>query len=346
MRNVLEFQSLLLIFLIGIMGASLSINSPSYTIDPTYYAKEVIPNPKSEGGLYLADTYTFEDLSNYSLWVQLLEETSQVEGILTVDYYNEDPINIEEIPFHLFPLGMSYESRPGNISILGISSPVEGGITLNYTVEVENHLMWIKLPSVLSTFERIQFEIHFITTLPDGGIDRASDSGSDVNGTRIVKFAWAYPMPCVWDEFDGWNTDPYLDVGDPFYSDMAWYTFDVQVPTGLVVSATGALVGTEISGSDTIYSFDPSLPVRELTFSSSRYFIQESDVVLGINVSTFFLERDVDYWSGRTLDTASHAISLFSEKIGSYPYPSFNVVEEYTQYGGMEHACQVYIAEN
>ncbi len=346
MKNALKFQGLFLIFLIGIMGGSFLIKHPSDTTDPTHFTSDVILNPKSEGGLYLTDTYTFDELSNYSLWVQLLEDTSQVEGILTVDYYNEDPINIEEIPFHLFPLGMAYESRPGNISILGISSPVEGGITLNYTVEVENHLMWVELPAVLSTLERIQFEIHFITTLPDGGIDRASDSGSDVNDTRIIKFAAAYPMPCVWDEFDGWNTDPYLDVGDPFYSDMAWYTFEVQVPTGHVVAATGALVGTEISGSDTIYHFDPNLPVRELTFSSSRYFIQESELVLGINVSTFFLKRDIEFWSGRALDTTSHAVTLFSESIGIYPYPSFNVVEEFTQYGGMEHACQVYIAEN
>ncbi|MHA1611978.1 MAG: M1 family metallopeptidase [Promethearchaeota archaeon] len=346
MKNMSKIEGLFLIFIVGVMGGSISVNPKSESENSIYSNEFLSQNPKKEGNIYLTDSYTFDDLSNYSLWVRFLEISSQVEGILEVDYFNEDPIDIEELPFHLFPYGMEYEYRPGDISILGISSPLDGGITLNYTVEMEYHLLWVELPALLSTNERVQFKIHFITTLPDGGIDRASDSGSDNDETRIIKFAAAYPMPCVWDEFDGWNTDPYLDIGDPFYSDMAYYTFAVQVPTGHVVAATGGQTGTEINGSDTIFYFDPGLPVRELTFSSSRYFVQESELVLGINVSTFYLLRDLEFWSGRALNTAVHAISFYSENIGPYPYPTFNVVEEFTQYGGMEHACQVYIAEN
>ncbi|MHA1888771.1 MAG: hypothetical protein ACTSX0_12130 [Promethearchaeota archaeon] len=38
----------------------------------------------------------------------------------------------------------------------------------------------------------------------------------------------------MWDEKDGWNLDPYLDVGDPFYTDMCFYKLAVQTPTEFV----------------------------------------------------------------------------------------------------------------
>lgn len=294
----------------------------------------------------LSSDEEFSQLSNYSLWVRLLESTSQVIGVLTVNYTNQDPLDLYSIPFHLFPSRMEFINRSGNLEIINVTSTLGDGDELNFTVDSDNQLMWIALPTPISINQTAYFRISFLTTLPDGGIDRASDSGLDGDQSRIIKFAAAYPMPCVYDSKDGWNLDPYLTVGDPFYSDMGWYTLAVQTPKNFTVAATGKLVDTETNGSEIIHYFDPQLPVRELTFSASRYFVSESVQYTSINISTYYLSKDSEYWETRALDAAKAAIELYSTSIGIYPYPTFNVVEEYTHYGGMEHACQVYITQS
>jgi len=45
------------------------------------------------------------------------------------------------------------------------------------------------------------------------------------------------------------------------------------------------------------------------------------------------------------LNHAENALILFNNTFGTYPYPTLNVVEEYTDYGGMEYPLQVYISD-
>ncbi|MFW9878762.1 MAG: M1 family aminopeptidase, partial [Candidatus Thorarchaeota archaeon] len=186
----------------------------------------------------------------------------------------------------------------------------------------------------------------FNTTLPDGGIDRASDYGSDISKSRIFKFASCYPLPCVYDEFDGWNIDPYLLTGDPFYYDMAYYDFIINVPEDMVVAATGELLENMTAGPRTIYHYNPHLPVRELTFSASRYFEVEKSFNPDVNitVSTYFLNHSDWLWAGNAIAYALNAVDLFYNTLGIYPYLTFNVVQEYTNYGGMEYPLQVYVS--
>jgi len=64
-----------------------------------------------------------------------------------------------------------------------------------------------------------------------------------------------------------------------------------------------------------------------------------------LNISTYYLPKSQTYWENFALDVTIQAITLYNESFGVYPYPTFNVVEEYTHYGGMEHPLQVYITD-
>jgi hypothetical protein len=204
--------------------------------------------------------------------------------------------------------------------------------------------MWVNLTKDLEYQKRAQFIIQFNATLPDG-LDRANSHGYDANQTRIFKFTSFYPIPCVYDDEDGWNTDPYLLVGDPFYFDMAYYNLTVEVPSGMIIAATGQLKQKIDKGATILYKFDPVLPVREVTFSASRYFQVESKLINGVNISTFYLPKSTTIWSTNALNYLEKALTLFNNTYGAYHYPTLNVVEEYTFYGGMEFPCQVYATE-
>ncbi|MFX1573827.1 MAG: M1 family metallopeptidase [Promethearchaeota archaeon] len=295
---------------------------------------------------YSKGNFTNFKCSNYTLSVILNETTDSILGSLTVDYYNNDPATFDRLPFHLYVFGMRYDNRPGNIEIFNITNLTNPKTELEYEVLPEEHLMWVTLSSALIPGERAQFSIEFNIILPDGGYDRSNVNGTDTDNNRIYKFANSYPMPCVYDKYDGWNVDPYYHDGDPFYFDMAYYDFYIEVPNDMIVAATGELLSVSYIGARKILHYDPHYPVREVTFSASKYFEVESEMFKNVNISTFFLPEDDWLWSLEALNLAKDTVELFNNTFGIYPYNTLNIVEEYSWAGGMEYPCQVYIANN
>ncbi|MFW9900719.1 MAG: M1 family metallopeptidase [Candidatus Thorarchaeota archaeon] len=289
------------------------------------------------------------NFSYYNLSISFDPISSSVTGNLTVDYYNNDPLNFTKIPFHLFLSGMLYYTRIGSIEILNVTTLNIPRTALYFEVNESAQLLWVYLGSELEPYHRINFEIKFKSIIPDGsteiGFDRAGSYGSDTSQSRIYKFSAFYPMPCVYDKYDGWNTDPYLWVGDPFYYDMAYYNLFLEAPKDYIIAATGELITKTDKGATNLYHFSPILPVREVTFSASKWFIVESNIVKEVNVSVYYIPKSQLLWHTYALTFAIQALTLFNDTFGEYVYPTFNVVEEYTDFGGMEYPCQVYITE-
>jgi len=351
MKSKYKFYKIFLIVLISyvlFLGLIQSKFNPRYRNLPEQ--DFLIPIPKSSNyEQFSIGNFTGYEFSYYNLSVMLNETTSSVLGNLTVDFYNDDPVNFTQLPFHIYASGMQYETRPGYIDILNVTTLEEPKIDLDFEVFSDDQVMWINLTEELEPTERVNFTISFNTTLPDGGIDRANAHGWDHNDTRIYKFASCYPMPCVYDEYDGWNTDPYLlDTGDPFYYDMAYYDLIVNVPENMTIAATGELIEQLTVGGRTINHYNPHLPVREVTFSASHYFEVESFFIptVNITISTYFLPKSYWLWHDYALSVALNAGDLFYNTFGIYPYSTFNIVEEYTHYGGMEYPLQVYVTES
>ncbi len=285
------------------------------------------------------------DFSRYNLSVIMDEASSSIEGNLTVNFYNDDNVNYTRIPFHIYLSGMEYDTRPGLIDIVNVTDLNTPNLEIPFEEYPNQQIMWVNLIENLEPQNRSEFLIKFNATIPDGGIDRANSHGSNDTQSRIFKFASFYPIPCVYDNKDGWNTDPYLTTGDPFYFDMAYYNFFVEAPNGMIIAATGSLEEKLENSASTWYHFNPIYPVREVTFSASRYFQVQSKISNGVNVSTYFLQKDDYLWNNYALNHAEDALFLFNNTFGTYPYPTLNVVEEYTYFGGMEYPNQVYITE-
>ncbi|MFW9826143.1 MAG: M1 family metallopeptidase [Candidatus Thorarchaeota archaeon] len=300
------------------------------------YNPQNIPIKNSNGG----------EFSFYSLSIIFDESASSVTGNLSVNYYNNDLVSFTQIPFHLFLSGMQYSTRKGSIEILGVHTLNEPKTPLIYSVDQPSQLLWVTLESELAPNQRAFFEIEFTAIIPNGGIDRANSHGSDIDNSRIYKFTSFYPMPCVYDIYDQWNTDPYLDVGDPFYHDMANYNLSIEAPADMIIAATGELIEKVNKGATIIYQFRPTLPVREVTFTASKYFEIQSTIIDGVNISTYYLPKSSFVWENDALDYAINAYNLFDTIFGDYPYSTLNIVEEFTVgYLGMEYPLQVYASE-
>jgi len=311
-------------------------SSSSQFLRTLEYKSHSLPQIASNGGEY----------SNYSLSIVFYDTLFSVSGNLTVDYYNNDPINITRIPFHLFLSGMLYNTRPGNILVLDVTTAEEPITSLSYAVNHTAQLLWVDLESMLEPYQRVSFIISFIATIPDGGFDRANSHGSDSTNSSIFKFTSFYPMVCVYDQYDDWNTDPYIGACDPFYHDMAYYTLTIEAHNNFIIVGSGNLLEKTVGGSSTVYTFDSEFPVREVTFAASKYYIVESAISNGVNVSTYYLPKSYSIWQTKALNSALNALSLFNDTFGPYPYSNLNIVEEYAStYLGMEYPIQVYASE-
>ncbi|MFX1307225.1 MAG: M1 family aminopeptidase, partial [Promethearchaeota archaeon] len=286
-----------------------------------------------------------DEFSEYNLSVSFNPSTSSISGNLSVNFYNNDPNSFTRIPFHLYLSGMECQSRKGDIDIINVTTVIEPKTPLTFEVNDTAQLLWVDLESTLMPYNRTFFIIEFYSVIPDGGIDRANSHGSDSTNSRIYKFTSFYPMPCVYDEYDGWNTDPYLNNCDPFYYDMANYSLIIEAPNDHFITATGELVDQIPNGGTTKYHFNPKFPVREVTFAASKSYQIQSTIVNGVNVSTYYLPKSATVWQNDALIYAINALNLFSDTFGPYPYSTLNIVEEYAYYLGMEYPTQVYASE-
>ncbi len=282
------------------------------------------------------------NLSKLNLTATFDEQGASANCTLLVDYYNGAPIAFTRVPFHLYLSGMNYDTREGNIVIEAVTTIGTSTNVTNVEVFSSQQLMWVDFDDAVQPGNHILLNMTFRSVLPDGN-DRSSMHGTDLNQDRIYTFTGFFPIPCVYDQWDGWNIDPYLNVGDPFYFNMAWYDLFLDVPEGMVVAATGEVMSHTTNNGRAQYHYNISYPVREVTFSASRYYEVESSMFHGVNVSTYFLPASADLWETDSLQQAIQALDLFNSTFGVYPYPTLNVVEQHAFYGGMEYPCQVYV---
>ncbi len=290
------------------------------------------------------ENYEVLDLSTLNMSLILNETAGIVEGNLSIDYHNSDVVPFSRIPFHLYLSGMQAHTRPGSVVIHNVTTLSSVPVMLDFNVFQSQQLMWVNLTEDLQPGNSIGLWISFTSILPIDSDDRAGVNGDDFDESKIYEFASAYPLPCVYDEYDGWNVDPYLDVGDPFYLDMAYYNYTIHVPSGMKLAATGEVTETIVDDDFVTYCFNVSRPIREMTFSASRYYIIESQNIGETNVSVYYLPESVSLWESNALFWAVRALDLYNDTFGAYPYSTLNVVEDFGWYYGMEYPCQVYMS--
>ena len=335
------YQSVFLIVLL--LGLSTFSHTASFQAFD-WPENETIPESFKDGASIPSENFEDMNLSTLDLSLYLNETDATVHGNMTVNFYNSDSVSFSSIPFHLYLSGMMADTRFGYIEILNASALTPSPVTLAFDVYSADQLMWIHLDEDLLPDTSVILEIIFESVLPIDSNDRAGVNGNDIDSSLMYEFASAYPIPCVYDEFDDWNTDPYLDTGDPFYLDMAYYDFNLTLPSAMKVAATGELLGVEVGATNTKYHYTPSAPVREITFCASRYYIVESQIYNGVNVSSYYLPESVSLWASNGLAWGVRAFSLYNDTFGPYPYTTLNIVEDYGFYYGMEYPCQVYMS--
>ncbi len=257
-------RSVIVSLLVTLPCALAAQTRPSPVQDPVVTAKGGRPLP---GPVYETRNFTravdrgtrdrtgqpgksnWTQFARYRIDARLDPATKRLTGRETLTYFNRSPDTLIAAPIYLrqnlFAAGSPRrESVPltGGVTLTQVTAQ---GITLHpakldsdsgpAAYEVNATVMWIRLPHPILPGDSASFSFGWSFIPPPSPSDGRQGREADV-----FFLGYWYPQIAVYDDVDGWVTDPYIN-GAEFYMDMADYDVRVTVPRGWVVGATGTL---------------------------------------------------------------------------------------------------------
>jgi Peptidase family M1 domain len=198
----------------------------------------------------------WQNSASYLIHATLSEKDTSVTGDVTISYTNNSPDKLEYVWLQLDQNIFNPSSRsvaatryPGDyFSVLGNKN---GGyqirdVTINqggksYTVEpiISDTRMQLRLNAPMTAKgDKISIKINYSFQIPLDGAGRFGRQYTK-NGVVYQIGQW-YPRMCVYDDVEGWNTLPYMGLGE-FYCDYGNYDYYITAPSEMIVYGSGDL---------------------------------------------------------------------------------------------------------
>ena len=290
-----------------------------------------------------------DKVNNYKIEVEFNPEKKIYTGKQVITYVNNTGNILDEIFIHLYPnafksedtapflyddLDTKYkaEFQPGFIDVNEVKVDKK---RVNYDIQSSGDtILKLKLNSSLKPDKKVKIYLEYEAKLPPAE-ERFG------YGENTFNFGNWYPIVSVYDE-EGWNTDPYCNIGDPFYSDINNYEVKIIVPKNMIVASSGNILDEKVKKDKKTYNIEGKL-IRDFAWVASENFIVEEKEVEGVRIKNYFLENDSDI-KGFVGDVSENSIKLFNRLFGKYPYGYYSVVA--TDFsGGMEYPGLVFIGK-
>ena len=187
----------------------------------------------------------WQNSGDYSIEVNFDPVTRQVSGTERIKYFNNSPDTLNQLLFKLYPnLYQKGAIRATHIKPQDLTD----GVTLtNLIIDQSNHPVKT-IPegtdlrvsiSKLLPGHSLEVSLGFSYTLNMGSHLR---TGAIDSGAFFI--AYFFPRIAVYDDIDGWNTNPYIGSQE-FYNDFCHFMVAVTVPDNYIVWATGELKNRE-----------------------------------------------------------------------------------------------------
>lgn len=291
------------------------------------------------------------DLTEYRIDVELDEKNKTYTGWQYTTFTNTTGLPLEEIYFNLYPNAFrDLEGAPimltqeftdplrydkGYIDILEVSID-DRNLDLLYEVVGENNtLLKVSLDNKLEPGDKIEIFLGYDAKLPNVK-ERFG------YGQRAMNFGNWYPILCVYDE-DGWNLEPYYNLGDPFYSDVANYKVSIKTTKDMVVASSGNIVTENIKDGKKIYQIEGKL-IRDFAWAASPEFKVKELKADDTLVKLYYLDEKSTTVKN-ALKASVDSIKTFNKIFGRYPYGQYSVVmSEFPS--GMEYPTFVLISND
>jgi hypothetical protein len=152
----------------------------------------------------------------------------------------------------------------------------------------------------------------------------------------------ALPTLAIHDDA-GWHLDPFVDLGESFYSIVGAYRVTLETPVGLATPSTGLLVDRSAAGPGREARTYAAHDVRDFAWAAGR--LQTISARSGdTRVVASYQPEAVSRARARArLDDAVRAMDTYSADLGTFPYPEMDVVlAGFASFGGMEYPTVIF----
>ena len=226
---------------------------------------------------------------------------------------------------------------------------------------------------------KIELKIKYSFAIPMYGADRMGRK--KFKAGYVYEIAEWYPRMCVYDDVEGWNTLPYMGLGE-FYCEYGDYDYFITAPANMLVVGSGDLQNgaqvltatqqarlTEARNSDKTVMITKPEEVgqndkatgtktwhfkmqnsRDIAWAASKAFIWDAAEVnlpsgrKCIAMATYPAESaGNDSW-GRATEYLKYSIEIYSKKYFEYPWNSATTVSGVAL--GMEYPGIVFCLDN
>ncbi len=198
----------------------------------------------------------WQNNASYLINAAFNEQDTSVTGDVTITYTNNSPdsldylwLQLDQDIFKSSSRGVAATKYPGNyFEILGA---VNGGYQIQDVTITQGDQVYPATPVITDT--RMQLRLARSVS-PEGGkvvvkmafrfnipLDGAGRFGRQYTKNGVVyQIGQWYPRMCVFDEVEGWNTLPYMGLGE-FYCDYGDYDYYITAPADMIVYGSGDL---------------------------------------------------------------------------------------------------------
>jgi hypothetical protein len=219
---------------------------------------------------------------------------------------------------------------------------------------VDDTMMYVELARPIPPGRSTTFELQYGFSIPEHGADRMGREGS------LYQIAQWYPRLAVYDDVNGWNTDPYLGQGE-FYLEYGTIEYEVTVPSGYIVAGTGVLqnpadvlppvqrrrLAAALKSDTTVRIITArdlgsgvarpartgSLTwrfraenVRDAAWAASPEYLWDAVGWEGILAQAFYRPSAAELWK-EAAEMSRYSVQEYSTRWFSYPYPQISAVE-------------------
>jgi hypothetical protein len=305
------------------------------------------------------------------------KQDTTITGQVAISYTNNSPDQLEYLWLQLDQNLFKPDSRgAATVPITGDRFDVRGfkrggyhiasvSVTYKnqtYTVVpvITDARMQVKLKTPLGAKgDKIVVKVNYDFSIPFYGADRMGRK-SFKQGV-VYELAQWYPRMCVYDDAEGWNTLPYMGLGE-FYCDYGNFDYFITAPANMTVAGSGDLQNAaevltatqqarlaEANKSDkTVMIIKPeevgqaaTRPFkgmltwhfnmknsRDVSWAASTAFIWDAARVnlpsgrKSIAMSTYPAESAGDKAYGRSTEYLKNSIEIYSKKYFEYPWNS------------------------
>lgn len=257
---------------------------------------------------------------HYDLRVDLNLEAAYLTAVETVSFINLTGDALSTIVFNIPAAYL------GGFSLADAS--VDGEPV--YPTQVKESLE-VPLPKPLAPGAQVRVILHFRLDLPPG------DGRFGYSGGVVALGNW-YPVLAVYEQ--GWQSHPYSDIGDPYFTEVADYDVFLATSSPAVVIATGEAV----SARSKAWHFR-ARQVRDFAMAISPRYRLLSQETRGVTITVAYLPNHAA-GAARALEIAGASLSWYNARVGPYPYRTLSIAETVAQkqhHTAQEHAALIFL---